>query len=363
MKINVLFLAIVLTLLTTCKENESVNEPVVIKTPVWQENSLTQPVPVWGSKTRLSLPVAVNDLLLPPYGSIGAFGTHQGGHPEGLGHVWLMVKLGIPIRSWADGKVTKIENTGSEYFITIEYADGLYGKHMEVKTPLVKVGDLVSEGNPVAYGLSYGGYQSAEFMLNDKNRNDGVVDYNKVAYVSPFDYLKAEVKAALELRFNNEVTEFYFKKGLSSGSCNIKEPYLTNQVIFHKKYKGTIAGEWILKSKWQAGGHPDILVLLDVKNMFYSGKRLIAADDVSEGKLVFEGTWDADTTLHRFVFTNYNKTVYYGIYELNDKSDRATLKIEYRTISYPTSFSSEAALYIERAPLPRRMDAESLGVY
>jgi hypothetical protein len=250
-----------------------------------------------------------------------------------------------------------------EYFITIEYEGGLIGKHMEVKTSLVSVGQHVNAGDPVCYGMTSGSLQSAEFMLYDKNRNDGV--YGSSAWgsnVSPFDYLRADIKTALELRFTNEVINQYYLTGKDAGNNRRIEPYLTNPVLFHKNHKKTISGEWLLKSKWNIGGFPDILILLDVSNQYITEKRILAADDAQNGGSVFDGTWSADTTAHKFTFTSMGMT-YFGLYELNETGTRATLKIEYQTGSYPVSFTSNAALYIERANLARRPDAEQLGVY
>jgi hypothetical protein len=286
----------------------------------------------------------------------------MGAHLEGLDHVWLLLENGIPIRSWADGRVTKIEDMGGgEFFITIAYDGGLSGKHMEVKTPLVSVGQQVKAGDPVAYGLIEGSAQSAEFMLNDKNRNDGSTADNDGSYVSPFDYLRADIRDSLELIYREKVIQPYLSVGRDAGNNRRAEPYLTNQVLIHRQHKGTIAGEWLLRSKWAPGGHPDIITLLDSDNEFYKGKRIVAADDVSEGQLTFDGTWSADTVAHTFTFTN-GSAVYYGLYELNEISERASLKIEYRIGSLPASFSPAAGQYIERGPYPRRIDADALGV-
>src|SRR4051794_33306345 len=131
--------------------------PVPSRPVQWTENVWTQPVPSWGSPVRLNLPVALSDIVLGQAGGLGAFGAHEGGHVEGLNHVWIPTKLGIPVRSWAAGKVTKIEDLGPrgtpdgrhEYFITIDYGQGLVGKHLDVDLPLVKLGDSVKEGDPV----------------------------------------------------------------------------------------------------------------------------------------------------------------------------------------------------------------------
>lgn len=356
--LNLLFLLLVLI---GCKKENPV-EPIPIRTQDWVYGKITQPVPAWGSSTRLQLPALVNQIVFGPGAGIGAFGSHQGGHPEGLNHVWIEIIVGIPVRSWADGKVVKIEDMHGEYFITIEYNGGLTGKHMEVKTSLVTVGQQVKSGDPICYGLIYGAMQSAEFMLNDNNRNDGeTAGSNGGSYVSPFDYLRDDIKASLEQAYTANVIQPYLSMGKDAGSNRLVEPYLTNQLIFHKYHKRTIAGEWLLKSKWGAGGFPDILTLIDADNEYYKGKKIIAADNLGTGQHVFEGDWSVDSALHHFTFTS-NQVTYYGLYELNESGDRATLKIEYRTDTYPSLFSSGAALYIERSNQIIMVDAGELGV-
>jgi hypothetical protein len=357
---KILIFIFLLGIMFGCKKENPV-EPVPIRTPDWVYGKITQPVPEWGSSTRLQLPALVGQIVFGPGAGIGGFGSHQGGHPEGLDHVWIDIIVGIPVRSWADGKVVKIENMQGEYFITIEYNGGLIGKHMEVQTPLVTVGQQVKAGDPVCYGLSYGTMQSAEFMLNDKNRNDGETAGSYGSYVSPFDYLRNDLKESLELAYTKNVIEPYLSVGKDAGNNHPVEPYLTNQLLFHKYHKNTIAGEWLLKSKWGAGGLPDIITLIDADNEYYKGKIIIAADNVGTGQHIFDGTWTVDNTTHQLTFTS-NQVTYYGIYELNETGDRATLKIEYRTDKYPSSFSSATALYIERSNVPIIVDAGDLGV-
>lgn len=344
---------------------EDNQQTLPIRTPDWVENALTQPVPSWGSSTRLILPVNVNSIVLGPGGGIGAFGSHQGGHPEGLDHVWIEVQTGIPICSWAKGTVSKIENMGSEYFITIDYEGGLIGKHMEVQTCLVTLGQQVNAGDRICYGISNGLTQSAEFMLIDKNRNDGEVTQSAKptgSYVSPFDYLRSDIKDSLEQRYIREVINPYFSRGMDAGNASRYEPYLTNRTLFHKLHKGTIVGEWLKDSKWGEGPYHDILILLDISNTYITGKKILAADDMTDFNNYIDGTWSADTIAHHLTFTSYG-TTYYGLYEIIETGERSKLKLEYSTNSYPAYFSPSAAVYIERAPLPRRVDAEALGVY
>ena len=55
-------------------------------------------MPAWGSATRIVLPPPASLSL----GDLGAFGAHQGGHPEGLDHVWLYKTTDNQVQSCAD---------------------------------------------------------------------------------------------------------------------------------------------------------------------------------------------------------------------------------------------------------------------
>jgi len=253
MKSQIIYLLLISGLIINCSGSKNASEQYVPTRPfAFNEKTLTQEIPSWGSSIRLILPVQLNEIVLGEDGGIGAFGAHQGAHAEGLNHVWLPIIPGTIIHSWANGKVVKIEDMGArgnntsehEYFITIDYGDGLIGKHLDVTTPLVAVGDNVLTSTPIATG------PSAEFQLIDNNRTDGERTGGYTgSLVSPFDYLTEEVKSALLARFKTEVVDPYFKKGLSIGNNRPWEPRLTNKMIFHEDHKGTIIGEWILVSK------------------------------------------------------------------------------------------------------------------
>lgn len=331
---------------------------------VWVKDSIVQPLPNGASTARLVLPVPIDKITIK---KIGAFGAHLGGHPEGLDHEWIEIKNDIPIGSWGDGEVTKVyENRPGESRVVINFGDGLVGEYMEMKTPLVKVGDKVTAGQAIGYGIpAYNnpGYQSGEFVLGDNNRRDGikswVVQYGSA--VSPFDYLKDDAKQQLVSEFTKQVIEPYISKGQSIETFGPWEPYLTNPLLIHKQNKGTIAGEWYLKSRqWAKDDSPDMLILLKANTKYYDKNRLVANDDEEER---FVGTWEVDYSNKTFVFNTNVYGLFYGIFELDESGPRATLKIEYKTGSYPSGFSDKALVYIERDAVQRRDDARSLGVW
>jgi murein DD-endopeptidase MepM/ murein hydrolase activator NlpD len=111
------------------------------------------------SPLRLSLPADIVDFLFGKHGGIGGFGLHAGGHIEGLDHVWIELKPGTPVWSWADGVVVEVRYNGppgeGEYYITIDYGYNLTGVHMEIMTPYVEKGDKVLRGEEVGMGMSF----------------------------------------------------------------------------------------------------------------------------------------------------------------------------------------------------------------
>lgn len=341
------------------------------KPVTWVNDAWTQPVPSWGSPVRLGLPVALGDILLGGAGSLGAFGGHQGGHVEGLNHVWIPTRLGIPVRSWAAGKVTKIEDMGSrgtpdglhEFFITIDYGQGLYGKHMDVDLPLVKVGDAVLEG-----GLVGNMHGSAEFMLIDNRRTDGERAGSTGSPVSPFDYLKDDVKAALVARHVAEVAAPYFARGASAGNARPWEPYLTNPMLFHADHRGTCVGEWILTNKnWKVPDavYYDVMVLFDVTNAYGHFQRVELMDhdwSVTGNKKGTSGAWLANDGPGKMVLTLQQGAPWYALYTVDESTGRARLTMEWKQGGYPAAITSNAAIYTERSATYLSGDAQGLGL-
>lgn len=347
--------------------------PVTVHTFTWVENSYTQPVPPWGSPVRLSLPVDLDDISFSPLTAIGGFGIHAGGHVEGMDHIWMHVKPHAVIRSWAAGTVTRIEDMSSagdtmagEYFITIDYGHGLIGKHMEVETPLVVEGQQVAEGDPVAIGLPWRDERSAEFALVDTNRANEV-GYGTGYAVSPFDYLKEEVKQAFVARYIEQVVQPCFDQGLSCGDSKVWEPWLTNRHMLHQNHPGTLIGEWILADRGWAEPEPeyyDMLTILHTNNPWGSFQRFAMLDEALFGPSAGnEGVWELHGTTAsgegRVLFDGPRRL--YGLYRVDESAERAVLTIEWRENGWPESLSANAAVYVERAPLPRRGDARELG--
>lgn len=337
----------------------------------WVPDAMTQPVPSWGSPVRLALPVPVSAIVLGPSGGLGAFGGHQGGHVEGLNHVWIPIVPGTTVGSWADGTVTAIEDHGDrgdgsgahEYFILIDYGQGLVGKHLDVTTPLVQVGAHVTQGQPVAQA------PSAEFQLIDNMRADGERTGGLTGSpVSPFDYLRDADKTALLARFQSEVVTPYFAHGQSAGNSRPWEPALTNPMLFHAAHRGTLAGEWLMTSKpWNTVDplYFDVMTIFDVTNAYGSFQRVEVMDHdwaAPSNKRHDTGSWTLGEQPGTAVFTlGTTNTQYFARYAVEETGGRATLRFAWSRDAFPATLDG-AAVYTERAPLYLLGDVQQLGI-
>lgn len=353
-----------------CKRNPT-HELCVLPEPAkpqeWVKDAVTQPLPEGASSVRLILPAQLDDISLE---KIGAFGAHPVGHAEGLDHEWIWVKNSLPIGSWADGEVMYVNTYENRIYddtpsIVIYYGDGLWGEHAHVRKSLVKPGDKVKAGQPVAYGELYPsmpGYQFAEFNVADQHRQDGVGYWYKfvkgATLVSPFDYLREGVKEELVDKFTREVIEQHLARGeeVSGVIPTPWEPYLTNPILFHRNYSGRLEGEWFLRSlSWGLDGIPDIVLFFPQQTKYYQKQRFVQVDEnpkLDQKSVLLSGDWEADYQNNRLIITAYGST-YYGIFELDESEQQAKLKIEIQKSSYPVAFSEQALIYTEREPISK----------
>lgn len=340
-----------------------ITAPVATKPFTWTDDVWYQPVPGWGSRVRLGLPVPLDSIVLGSAGGLGMYGAHEGGHVEGLDHIWIPTKPGTVINSWGEGTVTKIENIGGgELYISVDYGQGLVGKHMQAYTALVHVGQAVKEGDPIARGVS------AEFMLIDNNRTDGERSGGFVgAFVSPYDYLRDDVRSALLARVTNEVVAPYFSRGVQSGNEQPWEPMFTNKMLFHADHRGTIAGEWILLNKGWSHPDPvyyDVMTVHDVTNAYghFQHAEFEQYYQTPGSRADEDATWQPGDATGRVVMTMTHFGTWYGLYSVDESSGRARLTIEWQRGSYPAAITPNAAVYVERAPIYLGGDAQALGL-
>lgn len=332
----------------------------------WTDGAWTQPVPAWGSTTRLTYPDPLDSISLA---ELGAFGSHQGGHPEGLDHVWIAKTTDDQVKSWADGIVTQVDVYSDQTMVTIDYGHGLIGKHMSVQTAYVSVGQAVQAGDVVALGIP--GTLNNEFQLMDENRGDGIkTDTNGYSYVSPFDYLEPSQQAALVALYQAQVVAPIFSLGQQVDAGKPWEPYLTNRTLLHPDHPGTLIGEWILANRPWGTPDPlyfDILTLNAVSNA-YGDFSKFNATDYNLSAPATKGIVDGDFTLTgqagqvEFTYTGSATPNWYGLYSIDESGGRAVMKLEWNAQGFPGAMSSAAAVYYERAPVYVGRDAELLGV-
>ncbi len=345
-------------------------EPTYYWAPDPATDNFTNILPPEASPVRLSLPASIEDIFFDWRAGAGAFGLHAGGHIEGLGHVWIEIRTGVPVRSWANGTVTNIGLSGDiehgEYHIAIDYGRNLTGSHMEIATPLVEVGDYVERGQAVGYGMIFfEGMQSAEFCLIDRGRRDGIWSHDGVN-VSPYDYLREEEKQALVEAYKSHTVEKYGKDPRITWLFDASQPYLTNPLLIHAVNEGRLTGEWFLLSHpWEPGWPNDMLILIEADNPWYTGGRVLANDDRDEDSQPrnIDGTFEVDYERGRILIYNQKYGgILFGIFEIDETSERALLRIELDEYRYPEDFTNVALVYIERTNLGRRADAVELGV-
>jgi len=227
------------------------------------------------------------------------------------------------------------------------------------------VGDKIKQGDRVASG------PSAEFMLSDQNRSDGERS-DGGSPVSPFDYLRDDLKAAVIARHISSVVDPYFKTGNAVGNSRPWEPYLTNKMLFHKDHPGTVAGEWILSKKGWNIPDPmyfDVMAIFDVTNEYGHFQRFDVMDyDWSKpgNKKNGNGTWSSGDGSGKIIFlltgSNQLNGTYYGLYKIDETGGRATMSLEWKKGSYPDVITPNAAVYTERSATYLSDDAHMLGI-
>lgn len=343
----------------------------------WVDGVFTQPVPAWGSPVRLSLPLPLNTIALD---QLGAYGSHQGGHAEGLDHVWIQsiawIQSGATstVQSMAAGTVTAVENNGTAdgYYVTIDYGNGLIGKHMQILAPAVKVGDTVKEGDTIGPGFGITG----EYTLMDENRCDGELSQvNGYSYVSPFDYLKPDVQASLIAAYQSQIVTPYYTGGQSVATGNPWEPYLSNPMLFHNQHLGTIVGEWMLANKGWNPEDPvyyDKFTVMDVTNQYGHFLQYAAAEGANPAlpggpTMCSQGSWSLPDTSGKILFQDqFGGPSCYGIYTVEENQvtpsgSTSKLTLEWSTTGYPSAFSANAAVYYARLPVYAGLNATLLG--
>jgi hypothetical protein len=211
---------------------------------------------------------------------------------------------------------------------------------------------------------------SAEFNLIDNNRTDGERTGGTTGSpVSPFDYLRDDVKAALVARHVAEVVSPSFTHGATSGNSRPWEPHLTNPMLYHADHRGTMPGEWILTNKSWSTPDPvyyDVLAIFDVTNSYGHFQRIEAMDhDWSKAgnKNHISGTWNTDDGPGKVVLTLERGAPWYALFTVDENGGRAKLTMEWKQGGYPASITASAAVYMERSAIYLGGDVQALGLH
>jgi hypothetical protein len=325
-------------------------------------DGITWTLPDCASSVRLSLPADISDIFYDNQRSVIGFGTHFGQHIEGLDHIWIRVRSGKSILSWADGTVTDVEyiekKIGNEdhsaYSTRIDYGDNLIGAHGEMAKVYVKKGYKVKRGEPIGLGEEYkdsrAGASSGEFFLVDNNRNDGVMNFLGNA-VSPFDYLTDSDKTRIVSEYKKYLsTLLTLPNDAEMIVYNAYQPYLTNQIALHDNNAGKISGEWEYNGPHEESYPPDVLTFIETSNNPYFNKNVVLSVESKYGfdhyAWTFNGTFEINYDKKQIKIADvFRGQVYWGIFEVTETSDSAIFNIEYQKDSYPKSFSDRVLSY------------------
>jgi hypothetical protein len=358
---------------------EEIDEPVgEVKTFEWVEDSITQPLPKTASKTRLGLPALPEDLM-PDGAPITGFGAHIGQHIEGLDHSWIPIKKGVPVKSWGDGVVTGVvENSPGEYFIYVDYGDGLHCAYGEIGKPIVTSGQKIKHLDPIGEGRDFYGFEADEIesYCADSNRNDGTISsagWHDYRAVSPFDYLNDEAKAALVALFKEKVLDRHMAGAGFKEVWHPSNPYLTNKIKLHEE--NNIAGVWFLQDREWSLEDASLMVFIEADNPYYKGNVMrmrFESGNFESGPYIdgtYEVAYDGEGKGRvEMIDEKGGNQVLYALFEISEGAGvdvlgvkRAQMKFEMGT-SPVLAFSDNARTYQERGVYNPRYDAWKLGL-
>jgi len=345
---------------------------------VWVPDALTQPLQKEASTTRLSLPFKISELSQqgnPFYG----FGGHTGAHIEGLDHSYTQIVGGVPDRAWGNGTVTEVTHQNEEYMIRIDYGNGLECVLGEVKTSLVQKDQKVKYYDEIAIPNTKekDGNGNEEMYCYDRNLTSGIYTSNGSPYtiaVSPFDYLVETDKVTLAKYFDETIYPYYRSKNGSLSDFSITEPYLTNQILFHKSNK--LDGAWFLQSKkWETGDMVN-LTFIDVSNQFYKGQVVhyrLQNEEMSDFQGTFETNYSGNggeivMTGHT-LGSNDKPVKKYAKFEITQNTGKDTDGVAVDQMKFEmgdqpiVTFSAGAQIYQVRGPWNPYYDAQNMGLY
>ena len=193
---------------------------------------------------------------------------------------------------------------------------------------------------------------------------DGIIGGSGVC-VSPFDYLIEEERITLAKAYIENVIDPRMESGEINGMFEPAQPYFTNPMMIHHENEGKLIGEWYLVSmNWTDGDPNDMITIIEANNPYYTGTIIIGTDDATARARSwnYNSECNINYTSNQISWENWGDETIYGIFEIDESEERTKLKLQYQTGSYPTDFTDEAWIYIERSYYPRRYEGVLLGV-
>lgn len=333
-------------------------------------DGFTQILPANASSTRLHLPFSIEEFNTPLAG-VSGFGIHAGGHPEGLNHEWIDLPGDVPVRSWADGRVTRIEvlgTTGNEpttYEVVINYGGGLVGQHNEVGQVTVKKGQKVKAGDVIGTGHNPDGTTNAEFELNDLKRSGNANGDGTT--VSPYDYLTQSDKLALVAAYKQKLSAAVASQQTGPSGAQFfvfAQPYLTNDLFSHYDSNGPLSGVWYSTKPWGEGQPIDILAIHQASNPYFNGNFIYATDFAGSPHDTLETTFTLDDAKQHILFEPGRfSQKQYATYQLGSRKDGRTLTIQFSATGYPDQLGADAVTYLERSSQGVQEEGQKLGVF
>lgn len=315
----------------------------------------------------LSLPIRVAELPNDPhYGGVGTWGFHGGNHPEGIDHTGFAFEEDKPIYSPDYGVVAYIEMRQPDdikVLIFHNYTIASWFDHFS--KIFVNENETVLKGQLIGYSRSYVSFSIVDWGLIDYNNDTGPLftiyrDYKNGSFVPPFDYLNETAKYEISQYFKNTMLQ-PFLSGEVVPNMNKAEHNLINPVFLKPTDENDISGVWVYQGYWEPGGYPEILTFIH-KNTEYFGEVFHAVYADYKEFTTFNA-WEANYTINTSVTPHRIKIIpdyhgpnpppegtnpIYGIFEIDTYGNRLRLRIEFSNDTYPTEFTENAAVYLNR---------------
>jgi len=317
---------------------------------------------------QISLPIKLEDLPKDPHiGGITTWGFHGGNHPEGFDHTGFAAEKEIPVYAPDDGVVAYVEedHEENEFKVVIFHNYTIASWFDHLSKFFANEHDAVEKGQLIGYTKSYMTFSTFDWALIDFNNDTGPLftlycEYKNGSFVPPFGYLnETELEAVLQY-FNTTMLQPFLNGEVVPG-MNKAEHNLVNPVFLKPIDENDISGVWVYQGYWEKGGYPELLVFIH-KNTTYFGEVYHAVYADWAGPVKFDA-WEANYTINTSVTPHRIKITFdytgpnpppteigpiYGIFELSTYENRLMLKIEFSNDTYPSTFTENAAIYLNR---------------